>query len=236
MSAAPKAFSTAEVTVPVYVYELPVRITHWLIFFSVLVLAATGFYIGHPFIAVSGRARDHFVMGTIRVIHLYTAIVFTLAVFVRIYWMFVGNRYARWEQFIPVSRERWRNTWEAIRFFCYVRRDPLPYPGQTGTAGLAYTAVFLIQIAMILTGLTMYTVYAPPDSVFQGFRFLLPVFGGLQIARLIHHIGMWLLLIFIVLHVYLVVLFSVTERSAVDSMLSGYKEMEVLPGRETHDA
>ena len=63
------------------------------------VLSATGFYIGHPFIAVSGPARDHFVMGTMRVIHLYTAIVFSLAVLFRIYWMFVGNRYARWDQY-----------------------------------------------------------------------------------------------------------------------------------------
>jgi Ni/Fe-hydrogenase 1 B-type cytochrome subunit len=236
MSAAPKAFRAAEVTEPVYVYELPVRITHWLVFFSVVVLAATGFYIGHPFIAVAGRARDHFVMGTIRVIHLYTAMVFALAVLVRIYWMFVGNRYARWDQFIPVSRARWRNTWETIRFFSYVRRDPMPYPGQTGTAGLAYGAVFLVQLVMIASGLTLYTVYAPPNSVFQVFRFLIPVFGGLQIARLIHHIGMWLLLIFIVLHVYLVVLFSVTERSAVDSIVSGYKEVEVPAGEEGRDA
>jgi Ni/Fe-hydrogenase 1 B-type cytochrome subunit len=232
MSAVPKAVGNSELTVPVYVYELPVRITHWLIFFATLILAATGYYIGHPFIAVSGPARNHFVMGTVRVIHLYTAMVFALAVFVRIYWMFAGNQYARWTQFIPLSRERLRNTWQAIRFFGYVRRDPLPYPGQTGTAGLAYAVVFLIQITMIVTGLTMYTVYAPSDSVFQLFRFLIPVFGGLPVVHLIHHIGMWLLLIFIVLHVYLVVLFSVTERTAMDAMLSGYKEMEAGPGWE----
>jgi Ni/Fe-hydrogenase 1 B-type cytochrome subunit len=235
MSAAPKVVGKRELAFPVYVYELPVRITHWLIFFATLVLAASGYYIGHPFVAVTGPPRDHFFMGTVRVIHLYTAMVFTLAVFVRIYWMFAGNQYARWTQFIPVSRERLRNTWEAIRFFSFVRRDPLPYPGQTGTAGLAYGTVFLIQILMILTGLTMYTVYAPTNSVFQYFRFLIPIFGGLPIAHLIHHIGMWLLLIFIVLHVYLVVLFSVTERSAMDAMLSGYKEMEADADLENRD-
>jgi Ni/Fe-hydrogenase 1 B-type cytochrome subunit len=60
-----------------YVWELPVRVTHWLIVVSIAVLAVTGYYIGDPFIAVSGPARDHFVMGTMRVIHLYAAIVFT---------------------------------------------------------------------------------------------------------------------------------------------------------------
>jgi len=235
MSAAPKVVGATQTVVPVYVWELPVRVTHWLIFFSILILSATGFYIGDPFIAVSGPARDHFVMGTVRVVHLYTAIVFSLALFVRIYWMFVGNQYARWDQYLPVSRERLRNTWEAIKFFSYFRRDPLPYPGQTGTAGLAYGFIFLIQFVMIVTGLALYTVYAPSDSVFQNFGFLIPLLGGLPIAHLIHHIGMWLLLIFMVLHVYLCVLFSVSERSEVDSMFSGYKEREVTVGQETHD-
>jgi Ni/Fe-hydrogenase 1 B-type cytochrome subunit len=232
MSAAPKAVDTGERAVPVYVWEAPVRITHWLVFFSVLVLSATGFYIGHPFIAVSGPARDHFVMGTVRVIHLYTAIVFTLALLVRVYWMFVGNRYARWDQYLPVSRERLRNTWEAVKFFVYVRRDPLQYAGQTGSAGLAYAVIFLVQFVMIFTGLALYTVYAAPNSVFQAFGFLIPFVGGLQIVHLIHHIGMWVLLVFIILHVYLSFLFSITERSEIDSMFSGYKEMKIPVGRE----
>lgn len=236
MSAAPKVVRRTEKVVPVYVWELPVRVSHWLIFLSILVLSATGFYIGDPFIAVGGSARDHFVMGTIRVVHLYAAIVFSLALFVRIYWMFAGNQYARWDQYIPVSRERLRNTWEAIKFFSYLRRDPLSYPGQTGTAGLAYAVVFLICFMMVLTGLALYTVYAPTNSVFQAFGFLIPLFGGLPMVHLIHHIGMWLLLVFMVLHVYLCVLFSVTERSEVDSMFSGYKEREVTVNQETHDA
>jgi len=236
VSTAPKIVGTAETVVPVYVWELPVRLTHWLIFFSILILSATGFYMGHPFITVGGRPRDHFVMGTMRVIHLYAAIVFSLAVLFRIYWMFVGNRYARWDQSLPVSGERLRNLWEAIKFFSYLRRDPLPYAGQTATAGLAYAGVFLIQFVMILTGLAMYTVYAAPNSLFQAFGFLIPLFGGLQMAHLIHHIGMWLLLIFLVIHLYLSILFSVIERSVFDSMFSGYKEMTVTVGRETRDA
>ncbi|MGD1027994.1 Ni/Fe-hydrogenase, b-type cytochrome subunit [Candidatus Binatus soli] len=236
MSATPKIVSPTEAVVAVYVWELPVRLTHWLIVLSIAVLSVTGFYIGDPLIAVSGPARDHFVMGTMRVIHLYAAIVFALALFVRIYWLFVGNQYARWDQYLPVSRERLRNTWEALNFFSYWRRDPLPYPGQTGTAGLAYGVVFLIQFVMVLTGLALYTVYAAPNSLFQAFVFLIPLFRGLQMVHLIHHIGMWLLLVFMILHVYLSVLFSVTERNEIDSMFSGYKEREVTVVRETRDA
>ena len=49
--------------VRVYVWQWPVRLTHWLNAYSILVLALTGFYIGHPFITVSGPAGQHFVMG-----------------------------------------------------------------------------------------------------------------------------------------------------------------------------
>ena len=209
-----------------YVWELPVRMTHWLIVLSIAVLAVTGFYIGDPFIAVSGPARDRFVMGTMRVIHLYAAIVFTLSVLVRVYWMFAGNYYARWHEFIPATRERLNSTWQAIRFYGFRRDEPPPYPGHSGLAALAYTAIFLIYFVMIGTGLALYTVYAPADSVFQGFRFLIPIFCGLQTARFIHHIGMWLLLIFMIHHVYSAVLFSLTQRmEIIESMFSGYKHV-----------
>ena len=66
--------------VRVYVWEWPVRMTHWCTAYSILVLAATGFYIGHPFVTVSGPAGDHFVMGWVKTIHSYTAIVFALTI------------------------------------------------------------------------------------------------------------------------------------------------------------
>ena len=52
---------------PIYVWQVPVRVTHWLIFFSILILSATGYYISHPFIGVPGPAASgHFAMGTVR--------------------------------------------------------------------------------------------------------------------------------------------------------------------------
>jgi len=94
-----------------YVWELPVRLTHWMIFFAIAILPATGYYIGNPFISVLGAATNHFVMGTVRAVHLYTAIIFAMAVLVRIYWPFVCNSYARLSQFIPMSLQRLQNLW-----------------------------------------------------------------------------------------------------------------------------
>jgi len=207
-----------------YVWQLPVRLTHWLIFLSIITLSATGYYIGNPFISVPGEARDHFVMGTIRTVHLYAAIVFTLAVMVRIYWFFVGNKYARWADFIPTTRARFRSLWKTFLFYSFLRHDPDEYAGHNALAGASYAFIFLVYLVMIATGLALYTVDASETSPFQIFGFLVPLFDGLQITRLIHHIGMWIILIFMVVHIYFVFLSSVIEHiGTFDSIFSGYK-------------
>jgi len=208
----------------VYVWELPVRLTHWIIFFSIIILSVTGYYIGHPFISVPGPAKDHFVMGAARAIHLYTAIFFSLAVLVRIYWLFAGNKYARLLQFIPLTRERWANLWDSFLFFLFVRRNPAPYAGHDAFAGAAYATFILLYLILIVTGVALYTVIATPGSPFQIFDFVVPLFGGLQIARLIHHICMWLVIILAVVHVYSCFLWSMVEHAGeLDSIFSGYK-------------
>lgn len=208
----------------VYVWELPVRVTHWLLFFSVIVLSATGYYIGHPFIAVPGMARDHFVMGTMRTVHLYAAIVFVVATLIRLYWFFAGNRYARWSDFIPLSGRRLGSLWRQVLFYAFIRHDPDDYEGHNALAGASYAFIFLIYLVLIATGLALYTVYASETSVVQSLGFLIPFFGGLPMARLIHHVAMWVVLIFAVVHVYFVFLSSIIEHiGTFDSIFSGFK-------------
>jgi Ni/Fe-hydrogenase 1 B-type cytochrome subunit len=215
----------------VYVWELPVRLTHWLLFFSIIVLSATGYYIAHPFISVPGQAKDHFVMGTARTIHLYAAIVFTLSAAARIYWFFAGNQYARLAEFIPVSVRRLRSLMRTFLYYSFIRHDPDEYAGHNALAGGSYALIFMVYLVLIATGLALYTVVASATSPFQVFEFLVPWLGGLQMARLIHHIGMWIVLIFAVVHIYFVLLSSIIEHiGTFDSIFSGYKFM---PERKT---
>jgi len=208
----------------VYIWELPIRLTHWLIFFSLIALAATGYYIGHPFVSVPGLARDHFLMGTARVVHMYAAIVFALSVLVRIYWMFAGNAYARLTQLLPFGRERFRSFCEAMMFYSFMRRTPEECAGHNALAGSSYALIYGVYLVMTATGLTLYTVDTSLSSPLQVFDFLIPLFGGLQIARLIHHVGMWIVIIFAVMHIYFVILASIAERiGTFDSIISGYK-------------
>lgn len=208
----------------VRVWDLVVRVTHWLIAFALVVLAVTGIYIGYPFLIVSGAAGEHFVMGTVRAIHRYAAIVFSLSVVSRIVWMFIGSRPARWHNFIPVTRERWEQARGMFLFYVFARRRPPPCAGHNPLAGMAYAAVFFLYLVMIATGIGLYLVSAQQGSLLEPLRFLLDLFGGAQTARWIHHIVMWLLIGFVVHHVYSAVLVAIVEKNGtIDSIFSGNK-------------
>ncbi len=210
--------------IPVYVWELPVRVTHWLIFGAIAVLAATGFYISDPFITVSGRATDHFIMGTVKVVHFYAAIVFVVSILARIGWMFTGNRYSRWRQFLPTNRLRLRQLVKTLKFYLFLTKEPPGAVGHNALAGATYTVVYLVYFLMIATGFALYSQSAAVGSTMRAFRFLIPLLGGLQSARWIHHVGMWLLIAFPFHHVYSALMVSVVEGNATtESIFSGYK-------------
>ena len=71
----------------IYTMEFPVRLTHWLNVLSILVLSITGFYIGNPFIH---SINENYIMGWMRFIHFVAAYIFTMAISLRLYWLFVG--------------------------------------------------------------------------------------------------------------------------------------------------
>jgi len=213
----------------VYVWEIPVRLCHWLIVGSIAVLAVTGIYIGNPFLPVPGEASRHFVMGTIKTIHFSAAVVFALSVLTRLVWMFTGNVYARWHQFIPVTGHRLVGIWKTLSFYLFLRRDPPAFVGHNPLAGAVYVVVFTLFLGMIATGLALASAGAYAGSALSWFHFLIPWCGGLQMARFVHHIGMWLILGFAAHHVWSAFLVGVVEKnSLMDSIFSGYK---VLPPR-----
>lgn len=212
---------------PVYVWDLVVRATHWLIALSMIVLALTGVYIARPFLTAGGEAGEHFVMGTMKVIHYYGAIVFSLAVGSRILWMFLGPKTASWRQFIPLSAKRRRDMVGTFKFYIMLRDRPPMSTGHNPLAGLTSVAVFFLYLVMILTGFALYSVSAY-TSYMGMWDFLLPIFGGPQTTRWIHHVVMWLLLGFVVHHFFSALLVSRVEKNGtIDSIFSGYKYLPI---------
>ena len=208
----------------VYVWEFPVRLAHWLIALSIVVLSVTGFYIGAPFL--NGDAET-LIMAYMRFVHFVAAFVFTVCVVVRMYWWFAGNQYARITQFIPMSAERIKNTACTASFYAFCSKDLPHYPGHTGLAGLSYTFLFGLYIVQIVTGFAMY-------SVAHGGGAIWTLMGGWSLGvmnvaylRLMHHLIMWVIGIFVIAHVYIGWHNDLIERNGlISSIFSGYKNME----------
>ena len=206
--------------VPVYVWEVTVRVTHWLIAAAIVVLSATGLYIGYPFATASGPE----LMGWAKYLHAIAAYVFTASVLVRVIWMFTGNKYSHWDKFIAIHRPRLNGMLPTAYFYMFLRDKPPAYVGHNPLAASAYSLVFGLYFIAILTGFVLRGASADVGSAISWFGSLAPLLGGLQLTRWIHHITMWLLLGFSVHHVYSAVLVSIVEKNGtIDSIISGYK-------------
>ena len=213
----------------VYLWEWPVRIYHWMTAASVGVLAGTGLLIGHPLAFMSTGDASGFWFGTVRFLHFAAAYLFFFALVLRLYWLVVGNRYARWSAFIPLGRFRqfvgdlWRVTRTDI---VELDKAPLEFMGHNPLAATSYLVIFVLSLFQIATG---FALYAPMSLSWmpQIFAWVTPLLGGDAGLRLWHHAGMWAMLLFALIHVYLVIFHDVVEaRGEVSSMVSGSRFVE----------
>ncbi len=209
----------------VYVWDLPVRLTHWINVVSIVILSVTGFYIASPFIGTQGPATNQFLMGSVLFVHYVTAFVFTASVLFRVYWAFMGNRYARWDQFMPVGRGRRRALWRMIRYYTFLRREPPAEIGHNPLAGATYMGLYGLFALQILTGFALYSQGFHSGVWVTLFGWMIVVFGA-QPLRLIHDLIMYLIIAFTIHHVYSALLIDVEERSGlVSSIVTGYKAL-----------
>jgi Ni/Fe-hydrogenase 1 B-type cytochrome subunit len=237
---APVPNDAHERLVGVYVWEVPVRLAHWLIALAIAVLSVTGLYMGHPFTAGTDPATQSFVMGWMKIIHGYAAYTFIAALLMRLIWMFTGNKYSHWDKFLSMNRARQRGFVGTTFFYSFLRDKPPAYVGHNPVAASAYALVYGLCLLEVATGLVMRGASADVTSWVHGFGAWAWVFGGLAMTRWIHHIVMWLLLGFTVHHVYSAALVSMVEKNGtIDSIVSGYKwvpHRDLEPGeyRWTH--
>ncbi len=102
---------------PVYVWQYPLRLVHWGIVISIGVLSVTGYYIHDPYII--GQTQHPFLMGWFRFVHEVFGMIFLALFLLRVYLFFGGNKWVGWRQFIPLSKDRFREMWEVTKFYCF---------------------------------------------------------------------------------------------------------------------
>jgi len=209
----------------VYVWELPVRLYHWVNALCVVVLCVTGYLIGRPLaITYSSEAYQQYWFGTVRFLHFVTGFVFFFNFLVRLYWGFAGNKYAKWTNFIPSQAAQWREMTEVMKVdVLQTRVQGLITVGHNALAGLIYFLSFLAFLFQSLTGFALYS--SMSHSWFpRMFAWITPLMGGDFAVRQWHHIFMWFFIWFTLVHVYLVFYHDYIEgRGTTSSMVGGWK-------------
>jgi Ni/Fe-hydrogenase 1 B-type cytochrome subunit len=117
--------------------------------------------------------------------------------------------------------------WDVLKTDVFlIRKKPYESVGHNALASLTYFITFLAFLLQSLTGFGMYA--AMSESLFPKlFAWIVPLLGGDLATRNLHHILMWVFLIFAVVHIYLVFYHDYIERRGVtSSMIGGWKFIE----------
>ncbi len=207
------------------VWELPVRITHWVMVLALLVLGTTGYLIGNPPFSAPGEASGLYTFGTIRFIHFLAGYVLLATLLFRLYWGLVGNRYCRWTMMLPTKRKRWLGMKEEIKDLLNPKGPFRVYTGHSPLANTSYIVLYLALVFSMISGFTLYAQgqYSPfwRSVAATG----LALFGNkLNTVHLLHHLALWFFAIFLVIHLYLIAYTIIVSCSTeVDTMISGRK-------------
>ncbi|MBF0563648.1 MAG: Ni/Fe-hydrogenase, b-type cytochrome subunit [Nitrospirae bacterium] len=205
----------------IYVWSLTVRLTHWVNVVTVTILSLTGYAIGNP--ALFAGMREFLPMATVRFIHILSAYMLTASVFLRFYYMSTEDGYARPGELLPLKKERWRSFRDALFFYMFLRKSPPSYPGHNALAGVSYFFIFIAFATEIVTGFALHS------QSHHGVLWW--VLGGWMLnftdamsIRLIHHLLMWFLWVFVVIHLYISVHNDCFEKNGlISSIVNGYK-------------
>lgn len=213
--------------VRVYVWEWPIRFSHWVIVITIISLSITGYYMHAPYVAAHGRTA--YTMATMRFVHILSGYAFLLAIAVRVVWFFLGNRWANWNQYIPTTRKRCRQLVAVGKYYGFMAWSPVGFIGHNPLAGASYAVVYAICVFEILSGFALYAnvVHSPTLTFLIGW---LPRLIDIQWLREFHFLFMFVLWAFFIHHIYTAILVSIEEENGLmDSIFSGYK---FVPERE----
>ena len=201
-----------------YVWQLPVRITHWVTAFAIVVLSFTGGYIADPFLIPPGGG----VMTTMRLVHMTTAIVLIASGLLRAIWLLVGNRYARWSAFIPTTGTRRPRCSGRPASTCSSARRSRGSSGTTSSPPRPTSCSGCSSSSRRSPGSRSTGSWAPSRGPRASGRCARS--SGPQLIRIVHHLCMWAILAIALFHIYSSVLVDHIERNGlISSIFSGYK-------------
>jgi Ni/Fe-hydrogenase b-type cytochrome subunit len=207
----------------------PAVIMHWFHLLSFFVLIVTGLVI-HAHSDVLGP------LGVIRQVHFLAMFVFVLTSITRIYWAFFGAgsaasgtlvRKRDWRFFGPsgadiVAFPKW------IAYYLFIRKIKPPIEKYNPLQKLTY--VLLFPLGILIMALSGFAMFQPTAAAMVWFT---NAFGGLNGVRLMHYWTMWVMIMFFMIHLYLV-LFEEPVQAAVMLARTVPEDMRVPGDYQPH--
>jgi Ni/Fe-hydrogenase 1 B-type cytochrome subunit len=185
------------------------RILHLVIVVSIILLIITGFYIHRPFISGGG-----FLMALVRGVHFFAAGMLIIAAVLRILGMFFG-RNRDWRSFIPTFADI-KLLPRTINYYAYLAKEPEIKKKYNPLQMISYSLVFVLIVFQIVSGFALQY----PNGWLSWFNYSL--FNNVIQVRMAHYVVNWLLVMFLMIHVYL----------GIREKFHEIKEMYMLPGAE----
>jgi Ni/Fe-hydrogenase 1 B-type cytochrome subunit len=217
----------------IYVYEAPVRLWHWVTMLCIMTLAPTGYLIGAPLPALAGEPTFMFFLGWVRMIHMTAGWILAVAFLVRIYWAFVGNKSSRALFIVPFWSGRWwAGFFGDIRYYLFLKKHGDLWVGHNPLAQFAMFSMFMLGVVvLILTGFALFAQQYPWGTTWMNlFGWVTVLLGEPQAVRTVHHFAMWYMLLFAMIHTYMVFREDITRGSTVIStMINGIRMFKREP-------
>ncbi len=208
----------------VYVYQAPVRLWHWVNALLIVALCITGYLIGSPPPSVQGEASASFQFGYIRFIHFFCGQALIVFFLLRAIWPLFGNKYSKQIFYMPVTnRTWWWGMFYELKWYMFLVRDPKKYIGHNPLAHVAMFTFMLFMVFMMCSGMAMYGEGLGIDSwQYKVFGFMFTLFPNSQDLHTLHHLGMWAIVVFVMVHIYAAVREDILSRqSMISSIVSG---------------
>lgn len=140
------------------VWDAPTRLFHWINLFCFICLAAIGTAILYN--KALGVSTDGKIL--LKTIHVWIGYVFVINLFVRLFWAFVSNNYARWNQLHPFHRGYLKDLSSYVKGF--FRTPPPSYLGHNPAGKAMVFILLLLLVIQSITGLILAgtDIYFPP--------------------------------------------------------------------------
>ncbi|ACC76257.1 Ni/Fe-hydrogenase, b-type cytochrome subunit [Paraburkholderia caribensis] len=223
---APSQLDSRRIT-SVYVYEVPVRLWHWLTVLSVIVLCTTGYFVGKPLPTLPGETDAHFLMGYIRFGHFCAGYVLAVGLVFRVCFTFFGNAFAREIFVVPVwDTQWWRELLYELRWHLFLARYPCKYVGHNPLGQIAMFGFFIVAILTSVSGFALYGEGLGNDSwASRLLGWTIAAHGGDSLSlHSWHRLGMWSIVLFVMIHVYAAIREDVmSKQSMISTMVSGFR-------------